>query len=95
MPGVLDRVGAGGSRDSLKTFSPRQMRFMFALQPWDKPMTYGDAARDEMRCKEQLLKNFFQNVEVVLRTASPRAPSRCDVRPSFTFMTTPQDRREV
>ncbi|KAK9817180.1 hypothetical protein WJX72_010713 [[Myrmecia] bisecta] len=54
-------------REALKTYSARQLRLMFVLQPWDKPMVYGTAARDEMRAKEALLKNFFQNVEVVLR----------------------------
>ena len=45
----------------------RQMRLMFALSPWDRPMQYGQQAADEMRAKEALFKNFFQNVDVVMR----------------------------
>ena len=55
-------------RDALsKDFTVRQMRLMFALSPWDRPMQYGQQAADEMRAKEALFKNFFQNVDVVMR----------------------------
>jgi hypothetical protein len=40
---------------------------MFALSPWDRPMQYGQQAADEMKAKETLFRNFFQNVEVVMR----------------------------
>ena len=30
-------------------------------------MQYGQQAADEMKAKETLFKNFFQNVEVVMR----------------------------
>ncbi|PRW33977.1 Cysteinyl-tRNA synthetase isoform C [Chlorella sorokiniana] len=55
-------------RQALESFSPRQLRLMFALQPWEKKMNYGEQAKEEMRAKEALLKNFFANVEVALRT---------------------------
>jgi cysteinyl-tRNA synthetase len=29
-------------REALKTFSARQLRLMFLLQPWNKPMSYGE-----------------------------------------------------
>ena len=48
-------------------FTGRQLRLMFALSPWDRPMQYGQQAADEMKAKETLFKNFFQNVEVVMR----------------------------
>ncbi|KAF5828717.1 tRNA synthetases class I (C) catalytic domain-containing protein [Dunaliella salina] len=32
-------------REALQTFTPRQMRLLFALQPWNKPMTYGEQSR--------------------------------------------------
>jgi cysteinyl-tRNA synthetase len=32
-------------RDALKAFSPRQLRIMFALQQWNKPMMYGEQAK--------------------------------------------------
>lgn len=48
-------------------FTGRQLRLMFALSPWDRPMQYGQQAADEMQAKETLFKNFFQNAEVVMR----------------------------
>ena len=51
-------------------FTGRQLRLMFALSPWDRPMQYGQQAADEMQAKETLFKNFFQNVEVVMRQHS-------------------------
>jgi len=54
-------------REALKTFTPRQLRLMFALQPWNKPVMYGEQARAEMRAREAQLRNFFQNVEVAVR----------------------------
>ena len=32
-------------RDVLKTFTARQMRLMFVLQPWERPMVYGEQSR--------------------------------------------------
>lgn len=29
-------------REALKTYSARQLRLMFLLQPWHKPMSYGE-----------------------------------------------------
>jgi hypothetical protein len=41
---------------------------MFCLQPWGKTMNYGDNARAEMKAREAALRNFFQNVEVAVRS---------------------------
>ena len=49
---------------------------MFALSPWDRPMQYGQQAAAEMQFKEALFKNFFQNVEVVLRQHSTQHASK-------------------
>lgn len=54
-------------RETLKEFSPRQVRLIFLLSQWNKPITYGSQCRSEMKSKEALLKNFFQNVEVAIR----------------------------
>lgn len=62
-------------REALQTFSPRQLRLMFVLQQWNRPMVYGESSRQEMRAKEALLKNFFQNVEV---SVAPLLPPRSD-----------------
>lgn len=53
---------------------------MMALQPWFRPMVYGDSARTEMRAKEAMLKNFFQNVEVAVRDAAPGASAKWQVK---------------
>jgi len=62
-------------REALQTFTPRQLRLLFALQPWNKPMTYGEQSRTEMRAREAQLKNFFQNVEAALRSVGDRTSS--------------------
>jgi cysteinyl-tRNA synthetase len=56
-------------REALRQFSPRQLRLMFLLSPWNRGMSYGEQSRQEMRARELALKNFFQNVEVALREA--------------------------
>lgn len=56
-------------REALQQFSARQLRLMFALQPWGKTMNYGEGARAEMKAREAALRNFFQNVDVAIRAA--------------------------
>ena len=70
-------------RDALASdFTGRQLRLMFALSPWDRPMQYGQQAADEMQAKETLFKNFFQNAEVVMRQHnSVKHRSKWDVSP--------------
>ncbi|KAL3152254.1 hypothetical protein ABBQ32_001333 [Trebouxia sp. C0010 RCD-2024] len=64
-------------REALETdYSWRQLRLMFALSPWDRPMQYGQQAADEMQAKEALFKNFFQNVAVVMRRHSTAHTSK-------------------
>ena len=57
-------------KEALKTYTARQLRLMFVLQPWNKPMMYGEASRAEMKAREAQLKNFFQNVDVATRGVS-------------------------
>ncbi|GAB4823051.1 hypothetical protein N2152v2_010097 [Parachlorella kessleri] len=61
-------------RQALETFSPRQLRLLFVLQPWEKRMMYGEQAKEEMRSREMQLRNFFANVDVHVRRAKPGAP---------------------
>ena len=64
-------------REALETdYSWQQLRLMFALSPWDRPMQYGQQAADEMQAKEALFKNFFQNVAVVMRQHSTAHTSK-------------------
>lgn len=54
-------------RQALKEHSPRQLRLMFLMQPWDKSMNYSDQTVDDARAKEKYFKNFFGAVKSVLR----------------------------
>jgi len=65
---VIDK---GTCREALSTFSARQIRLLFALQPWHRPMAYGESSREEVKAKESALKNFFQNVAAAVRDKDP------------------------
>jgi len=54
-------------RQALQEHSPRQLRFMFLMQPWDKSMNYSDQTVDDAKKKESYFKNFFGAVKSVLR----------------------------
>lgn len=54
-------------RQALQEHTPRQLRLMFLLQPWDKPMNYSDQTVDDAKSKEKYFKNFFGAVKSVLR----------------------------
>lgn len=54
-------------RQALEEHSPRQLRFMFLMQPWDKPMNYSDQTVDDAKAKEKYFKNFFGACKSVLR----------------------------
>ncbi|KAK9906729.1 hypothetical protein WJX75_006969 [Coccomyxa subellipsoidea] len=54
-------------RRALQNFSPRVLRIMFALAPWDKPMTFKEEKSAlEARQKEKIFENFFLEVQAVL-----------------------------
>lgn len=55
-------------RQALEEHTPRQIRLMFLLQPWDKPMNYSDQTVNDAKTKEQYFKNFFGQAKAVLRT---------------------------
>lgn len=53
-------------------------------------MQYGQQAGDEMRAKETLFKNFFQNVDVVMRQLNAtQHRSKWEVRPLPSPCTVP------
>jgi cysteinyl-tRNA synthetase len=54
-------------RQALEEHTPRQLRLMFLLQPWDKPMNYSDQTVDDAKAKEKYFKNFFGAVKSVMR----------------------------
>lgn len=54
-------------RQALQEHTPRQLRLMFLMQPWDKSMNYSDQTVDDAKAKEKYFKNFFGAVKSVLR----------------------------
>jgi len=54
-------------RQALQEHSPRQLRLMFLMQPWDKSMNYSDQTVDDAKAKEKYFKNFFGAVKSILR----------------------------
>ncbi|KAL1524602.1 hypothetical protein AB1Y20_019491 [Prymnesium parvum] len=56
-------------REALERDSARQIRLMFLLQAWDKPMDYSDQTIDDAKAKEKRLESFFGMVKAVLRDA--------------------------
>jgi cysteinyl-tRNA synthetase len=54
-------------RQALEEHTPRQLRLMFLMQPWDKPMNYSDQTVEDAKSKEKYFKNFFGAVKSVLR----------------------------
>ena len=54
-------------RQALEHNTARQLRIMFLLQGWDQPMNYSDQTIDDARSKETTFKNFFREVEALVR----------------------------
>jgi cysteinyl-tRNA synthetase len=66
-------AGCAACRKALESFSARQLRLMFLLQPWHKGMVYGEQSCNEMRSRESQIKNFFQNVDAAMRSVNVNA----------------------
>jgi len=54
-------------QEALKIHSARQLRLMFLLQRWDKPMDYSDQTMDAARDVEKKLNAFFGLVKTYFR----------------------------
>ncbi|KAK9802975.1 hypothetical protein WJX73_002469 [Symbiochloris irregularis] len=54
-------------RDALKNHSPRQLRLMFALHHWHKPMVFDANALRGALETEATLRNFFRTTNALLR----------------------------
>uniref|UniRef100_A0A7S3PD35 cysteine--tRNA ligase n=2 Tax=Aplanochytrium stocchinoi TaxID=215587 RepID=A0A7S3PD35_9STRA len=54
-------------RQALEHHSARQLRMMFLLQEWDKPMNFSDQTVEDAKSKEATFKNFFQRVKALMR----------------------------
>ena len=77
---------AGGlARSSaLQKHSARQLRLMFALHHWQRPMTFNDNAMRLATDLEAVLRNFFRSVRALARTRPGQASlvTRWQVGPS-------------
>lgn len=62
-------------RQALEKHSARQMRIMFLLQPWDKPINFSDQTIDDAKSKENTLNNYFGEVKAVLRSGWLKRPT--------------------
>ena len=49
-------------REALSKFTARQIRIMFLLQQWDKPVNFSDQTLNEARDKENRINSFFARV---------------------------------
>ena len=56
---------------ALEEHTANQIRLLFLLQNWDRPMLYSDQMVDDAKAKEQMLKNFFGTVKGLLRETPP------------------------
>ncbi|MCO5597524.1 hypothetical protein L7F22_051602 [Adiantum nelumboides] len=56
-------------KEALKAYTPRQLRFLFVYQAWDKPINFSEAVMKEALTKERDLQSFFKIVKNYLRKA--------------------------
>jgi cysteinyl-tRNA synthetase len=66
--------------DVLKQYSARQLRILFLLQPWDKPMNFANTALEEAKTKESIVKHFFGSIKAARRMErSNTAPEKWNI----------------
>lgn len=55
-------------KEFTKTYSPKQLRFLFLLQKWDKIMNFDPAtSMTEATAKDKQFKEFFQQAKAIIR----------------------------
>lgn len=54
-------------RQALAKFTARQIRIMFLLQQWDRPVNFSDQTLNEARDKENRINSFFARVDQIGR----------------------------
>jgi cysteinyl-tRNA synthetase len=57
-------------REGLKNYTPNQIRMLFLLNSWDKPMNFSEKQLQESAAKEKQFHEFFQNLKMILRDQS-------------------------
>ena len=51
--------------EALKDFSARQLRLVFALNPWEKPLDFKDSLIHEVKSIEATFSKFFTNIRAL------------------------------
>lgn len=54
-------------REALSKFTAKQIRVMFLLQQWDRPVNFSDQTLNEARDKENRINSFFARVDQIGR----------------------------
>eukprot|EP00603_Paraphysomonas_imperforata_P006991 CAMPEP_0114448774 /NCGR_PEP_ID=MMETSP0103-20121206/20511_1 /TAXON_ID=37642 ORGANISM="Paraphysomonas imperforata, Strain PA2" /NCGR_SAMPLE_ID=MMETSP0103 /ASSEMBLY_ACC=CAM_ASM_000201 /LENGTH=637 /DNA_ID=CAMNT_0001620825 /DNA_START=13 /DNA_END=1926 /DNA_ORIENTATION=- len=67
-------------KDSLKTHTSRQIRFLFLLHKYNVPMDYGDGTMNQAVSIEKIFSEFFLNVKAVLRRLGLNGPQHVGER---------------
>ena len=65
-------------RECLSNYSARQIRIMFLLQQWDKPVNFSDQSIAEAKEKEIRFNSFFSRVEDAVKGANVDAELKWD-----------------
>ena len=63
-------------RQSLEIYSARQIRIMFLMVGWDKPMEYSDKTLQAACVREQKFNAFFGAVKTLIRNATAEEQAR-------------------
>ena len=69
-------------RQALEEHTASQIRMLFLMQNWDRPMLYSDQMVMDAKSKEAMLRNFFGAVKALMR--SMPAPRVAQVTQSWT-----------
>ena len=77
-------------RQALEKFSAKQIRLMFLLQQWDKPVNFSDQTLDEAREKENRINSFLARIAQVGRNypmhSSPQKWDELDSKLSINIL---------
>ena len=67
-----DTHALGMCRKALERTDARVLRLMFAMKPWQKPMTYieGESLAEAQR-KDEIFKSFFARAQALLTKFDP------------------------
>ena len=67
-----DTHALGMCRKALERTDARVLRLMFAMAPWERPMTYTDGETEaEAQRKDEVLKSFFARAQALLAKFDP------------------------